>query len=252
MTTKLLVTGANGKVGTAFVNYLDTIEFEPELILADLELREDRSILLDVTDLEACQHACGNVDVVVHLAGIASPEAKFDAILSANIIGTQNIFEAALTAGVRRIVYASSAQAIEGYSLDTQVHANMQVRPKNLYGVSKAFGEALGAYYAFQTGLEVIAVRIGAFEYPDDWAVMNARDLSAWVEPNDLCHLLKLCIETDLGDEPYLIAHGIPNNRYKRLDLSETKTKLGYAPRGDAFKTWQVPLETESRQKRKV
>ena len=250
MTSKLLVTGANGKVGTAFVSFLDSSDFESELVLADLEPRDERSIAVDVMDPAACERACRGVSVVVHLAGIASPEADFDALLSANIVGTQNMFAAASTAGVKRVVYASSAQAVEGYPLDVQVHSNLQVRPKNLYGVSKAFGEALGAYYAYQKGLEVIAVRIGAFEYPENWKLMGARDLSAWVEPNDLCHLLRLCVEAELGDCRYLIAHGISNNRYKRLDLSETKSRLGYSPQADAFSTWRVPLETDSRPRR--
>lgn len=42
------------------------------------------------------------------------------------------------------MVYASSAQTIEGYPLDIQVKENMPTLPKNLYGVSKVFGEALG------------------------------------------------------------------------------------------------------------
>ena len=50
----------------------------------------------------------------------------------------------------------------------------------------------------------------------------------------------------DLGDDPFFIAHGISDNRFKRLDLTETRVRLGYAPEEDAFKVWQVGLDDAS------
>lgn len=40
----------------------------------------------------------------------------------------------------------------------------------------------------------------------------------------------------------HLIAHGISNNRFKRLDLSETTRVLGYHPKDDAFQTFEIPI----------
>jgi len=40
----------------------------------------------------------------------------------------------------------------------------------------------------------------------------------------------------------HLIAHGISNNRFKRLDLSETTRVLGYQPVDDAFATFEIPI----------
>ena len=78
----------------------------------------------------------------------------------------------------------------------------------------------LGAYYAYQQNIEVIAIRIGAFQYQQDYSQLSSRDLSAWSEPVDVCSLLINSIETDLNDEPFVIAHGISNNRFKRLDIT--------------------------------
>lgn len=61
------------------------------------------------------------------------------------------------------MVFASSAQTVEGYPQDRQILVSDPVRPKNLYGVTKCFGEALGCYFATQEGLSVIAVRIANF-----------------------------------------------------------------------------------------
>jgi uronate dehydrogenase len=243
MNRNVLITGAAGRIGTALVEHLKArTDKQYDLRLADLREAGERSIQLDVTDFTACRKACEGVDTVIHLAGVASPDSPFDAILPVNIAGTYNVFRAASDAGARRIVFASSAQVIEGYPLDVQVRVDMPVRPKNLYGVSKAFGEAMAAYFAYQEGLEAVAVRIGAFEYPNEWNRMGARDLSAWASPHDLCVLLSQCIEAELGDDPFIIAHGISNNRFKRMDLADTRKDLRYHPKDDAFSVWNIEL----------
>ena len=61
-----------------------------------------------------------------------------------------------------------------------------------------------------------------------------------------MCSLLINSIETDLNDEPFVIAHGISNNRFKRLDITETKKSLGYEPKSDAFEVWETDFSDES------
>jgi uronate dehydrogenase len=242
----ILITGANGRIGSALVKYMDALETEYDLRLADLETEDERGMKVDVTDLTACRLACEAVDIVIHLAAVASPDASFEEILPTNVVGTYNVFEAASEAGVRRIVYASSAHVMAGYPLDTQVRTDMPIRPKNLYGVSKAYGEALAAYFAYQRKIEVIAVRIGAFGHQHDWVQMSADDLGAWAEPEDLCSLLVRCIEAGMTEGPFMIAHGISDNRFKRLDLSDTRNLLGYYPKADAFEAWDIGLHNNS------
>ena len=251
MPRSVLITGAMGRIGSVLTAYLDAVDADAYALrlgdIRDIRDSQARGVSLDVTDLAACRAACVGIDTVVHLAGIPDPDTPFELLLPNNIVGTYHLFRAAADAKVRRVVFASSAQVTEGYPLDVQIRSDMPVRPKNLYGVSKAFGEAAGAYFAYQEGLEVIAVRIGAFQYARDWTWLSARDLSAWVEPNDLCQLLQHCIEADLGEEPFAIAHGISDNRFKRLDLSETRLRFGYAPTADAFSTWNLGLKAQSK-----
>ena len=122
----------------------------------------------------------------------------------------------------------------------------MPTRPKNLYGVSKVFGESLGACYAYQQNIEVVAIRIGAFQYQQEYSQLNSCDLSAWSESVDVNSLLINSIETDLNDEPFVIAHGISNNRFKKLDITETKKSLGYEPESDAFEVWETGFSDQS------
>ena len=236
---KVLVNGAASKVGRAF---LDFAKGRFEFRLVDLKKDSKAGIFAtDIRDLDACREACDGMDTVVHLAADPSTDADFlSSLLDTNIKGTFNIFRAAKDAGCKRVVFASSAQATEAYPVDEQVRTQMPVRPKNLYGVSKCFGEALAAYFAYNEDLSAIAVRIGCFENPNDHESLNARNLSAFISPRDLGQLLVKCIE--VKDVTFAIVHGVSENRFKRLNLSETKALLGYNPVDDAFKIFNIPL----------
>ena len=82
---------------------------------------------------------------------------------SANIIGCYNLFEAARRKKVKRVVFASSNHAVGFYPRQRKIGTDEPVRPDSRYGVSKAFGEALGALYAYKHGLRVTCIRIGNF-----------------------------------------------------------------------------------------
>ncbi|MCC7633628.1 NAD-dependent epimerase/dehydratase family protein [Stenotrophomonas rhizophila] len=231
----VLLTGAAGRIGTAF-RQLSADRFT--LRLADLDISSlggDGDVLeLDIADLDACRKACEGVDTVLHLAADPGPVSDFyGSLLDANIKGAFNIFRAAADAGCRRVVFASSAQTIEGYPEDRQVSVDDPVRPKNIYGVTKCFGEALGSYFASQEGLSVIAVRIANFASFTRGESHSARDVSAFLSHRDAVQLLVRAVEAEHVD--FAIVNGISNNRYKRLNLEESQRVLGYAPQDDAF-----------------
>lgn len=214
--------------------------------LADIAPRHEdvqpphQSVVADLSDPEGLAELCEGIDAVVHLAGVPDPNAGFDALLPANILATTNLLKAAHDAGCPRFVFASSAQTIEGYPVDRQIIPGMAVAPANLYGVTKCYGEALCSYYATQKGMSCVALRIGAFEPAEGHTLANARDLSAWLSPRDAVHLIVRSIEAEV--DGMFIGHGISNNRFKRLDLTETKRVLGYAPQDDAFATFDLPI----------
>jgi uronate dehydrogenase len=55
----------------------------------------------------------------------------------------------------------------------------------------------------------------------------------AFLSADDFNDLLVKCLETP--NITFAIAHVISNNRFKRLDLTETRETLGYQPEADAF-----------------
>ncbi|MCC6790527.1 MAG: NAD(P)-dependent oxidoreductase, partial [Thermomicrobiales bacterium] len=220
---RVLLTGAAGRIGSAlFAETAGRFRYR----LADLEIDalapgDDHEVVrLDIADLAACQAACVDMDAVVHLAADPSPEAKFyPSLLENNIKGVYNVFRAAKDAGCRRVIFASSGHAVAGYPLDVPIATDIPIRPVTLYGATKCFGEAVGAYFAYAEDLPTIAIRIGAYEAPwlhDDPTPAN---LSAYVSPRDLNQLIIRCLEAP-SDLRFAVVNGQSNNRIQRLDLT--------------------------------
>jgi hypothetical protein len=85
---------------------------------------------------------------------------------------------------------------------------------------------------AEQEGLSVVAVRIGAFQ-PLEAAreEANLSMIDAFVSPRDLTQLLTRAI--DMDGLRWAVVHGLSNNRFKRLDISDARVLLGYKPQDD-------------------
>ncbi|GGL98649.1 NAD-dependent epimerase/dehydratase family protein [Nakamurella endophytica] len=224
------VTGAAGLVGGMLRPRLS----RPGRTLRLIDLRTpaepltagEEFVRASVTDPDAMAAAMAGVDTVVHLGGL-SGEDRWDRIIDVNVRGTNTLFEAARTAGVRRIVYASSNHAV-GYHRQepsTVLPDHLVPRPDSFYGASKAFGEALGSLYHDRYGLHVVCVRIGScFDRP-----RNARMLETWLSPDDAGRLF----EAALSAEGFHVVWGVSDNAERQWSLDAARA-LGYRPADDA------------------
>ena len=176
----------------------------------------------DLADMAQVEKIVTGVDGIVHLGGF-SVEGPWDTILNANIIGCYNLFEAAYRAGVKRVVFASSNHAMGFYPRDKTIGVNVTVRPDSRYGVSKAFGEALGAFYADKQGLRVTCLRIG--NVAD--APVDRRRLAIWIHPQDLVQLIRIGLEH--RDIHFEIFYGASDNADAWWDNSNAR-RFGYKP----------------------
>ena len=243
MPRKVLLTGAGGRIGTAFRQFVGD-RYDLRLVDRDLAKIGDpgpyEAIQADLSDLSACESACAGMDAVLHLAADPSPRADFyGSLLDNNIKAMYNILAAAKAQGCRRVVYASSVQVIEGYPLDVQPKPTDPIKPMNLYAVTKAYAEALGHYFAYAEGLSNVAVRVGAFEGNRVHQDPDARTLSAFVSKRDLSHLFVQCLEADVQ---FAIVQAVSDNRFKRMDITSTREAVGYAPVDDSFRLFDTGL----------
>jgi uronate dehydrogenase len=220
---EILLTGAGGRIGSALVARLpgygwtvrafDRVD-APGGLVGDLGSPADLDRVMD------------GVDAVVHLAGLAS-EAPWPQLRDANVDGLLNVFEAARRADVRRVIWASSNHATGFTPVTADLPADAPVRPDTLYGVTKAFGEALARYYVDRYGMQMACLRIGTFaDRPPD-----VRALSTWLSPDDCARLVDACLRSPALT--YAIVWGASANTRRTWTLAEGAA-LGYRPRDDA------------------
>jgi uronate dehydrogenase len=229
MMQTVLVTGAAGGIATRlrdlFRGAYPHIRWSDLHRPADLAATEN-FVQADLADLAQVETAVDGVDGIVHLGGI-STEHPWDAILNSNIVGCYNLFEAARRKHVRRVVFASSNHAVGFYPRQRRIGVNAPVRPDSRYGVSKAFGEALGSLYAYKHGLSVTCLRIGNLAD----APIDHRRLSIWLKPEDLMQLIRIGLEHP--DIHYEIFFGASCNERSWWD-NEAALRYGYRPSGRA------------------
>lgn len=226
---RILLTGAAGNIGTVLRQLLPA--HYPDLVLSDLKppadlLSTETFKAADLADAAQVAELCKGIDGILHFGGY-SVEGPWDDILQANIIGCHNLFEAARVAGVGRVVFASSNHAVGFYPRSETIGANVTSRPDSRYGVSKVFGEALGALYADKHGLRVTCLRIG--NVAD--APVDVRRLSIWLKPDDLVQLCRIGL--DHPDIRFEILYGASDNARTWWDNSRAYA-LGYRPTGVA------------------
>lgn len=101
-----------------------------------------------------------DLDVVFHLAarpGVRDSWVEFDDYVSANILGSRLVFDAAAAAGTR-VVYASSS-SVYGDAASLPVSEEHPVHPISPYGASKVMTEVLAGAYASSFGLDAVGLR---------------------------------------------------------------------------------------------
>jgi hypothetical protein len=221
----VLVTGAAGGVGRLLAPRLAE---EYELVLTD-RVTAPGMVTGDLTDPGFLPGLLGDVDAIVHLAGDPDPEHDWSRLRVPNADLVATVLDAAVTAGVSRVVLASSAHAMAGYvdAGRTPVREDWSPLPCCHYGATKVFAEALGRVYAYQWGLRVVCLRLGGVrERPAgrSW-------LPGWLSPGDLGRLVGAALRADVEFGAY---HGVSANTGSHWDLSRARAELGYAPVDDS------------------
>jgi nucleoside-diphosphate-sugar epimerase len=205
------------------------------------------TFVADISDFDAIRPAFEGVHTVIHLAACVTDLDDFQKQLATNIIGTYNIFEAARLAGVKRIVYGGSGAAVQGYEREEPILAMVQaryadfvtprpilthlspLRPVNIYGCAKIWGEALGRLYSDIHKLSVLCIRIGRVVEED--RPRDARHAAVYFGHRDVVQMFERCVEAPESLK-FDIFYGVSNNRARFRDLEYARDVIGYEPQG--------------------
>lgn len=250
---RVLITGAAGTVGSAIRKHLkDRYELK---LLFNRTIPEDLSptdvvVSGDIVDFEAMREATEGVDAIVHLALLNRRRSGTRAELARHTIdgdikSCYNIYEAARMNGVDTVVFASTNHVTGLNEQDGIVsRPDLPVRPDGIYGAGKAFGEALGRYYADRLGVRVLCLRIANFNGKDDPGRYYPEGGSRWLSPRDCAQLVWRCIE--MRDVTFGIFYGVSLGGETKWDLTNAREILGYEPVDNgADPKWQSQYEEE-------
>jgi nucleoside-diphosphate-sugar epimerase len=116
---------------------------------------------VDLRDLDGLTAAFRDVSIVLHHGGISSVPVSFEDPVythDVNVTGTLNVFAAAIRAGVRRVINASSSSVYGDSGTELQMEGAVP-SPLSPYGFSKWMGELYAAQFARFRAIETISFR---------------------------------------------------------------------------------------------
>ena len=278
----VLVTGALGTIGTTITDHLGD---EHDFTLLDVEKgeegddRSDEVVVADVRDYDAIRPHFDGRDAVIHLAlipGTGGPSDRslaWNDALAGNLEGINNVYEAAVDAGLDTIVFASSNHAVgmvevrnapdAYYRSEPLAGHDEPHRPDSRYGLTKSYGEDLGRLAAEGHDVRFYGLRIGAvrdpeYDHPygdaergvdngefergsDEYEQTVARMKGLWQSRRDFAQMVDCCLKDDSVEWDHF--YGVSANDRRWLDdLEHARETIGYDPQ-DNGDEWDAPPE---------
>jgi dihydroflavonol-4-reductase len=182
-TMKVFVTGGNGFVGLNVVSALVASGHEVVALVRPgsnttyLEPFDVNIVRGNLDDIAALAEAMRGADAAIHTAGNTSCNWRdLPQLEAVNVHGTRNVVEAALAAGLRRLVYTSTTSTIGAYNDENRV-ADETVpltgyRARSPYAVTKRKAEDI-VLAAGARGLETVILNpaevVGSYDYNLQW-----------------------------------------------------------------------------------
>jgi UDP-glucose 4-epimerase len=169
---RILVIGGSGFVGSHLLDQLIREQVKEIVVLDNFvrgrrsnmqpALADDRVRLVegDITDVAFLRRLMEGMDYVFHLAALWLYECVHQprAALEVNVVGTYNVVEAAQQAGVKKVIYSSSA-SVYGDAIATPMTEEHPFNNRTMYGATKIASEQFFRAFNEQHGLTYVGLR---------------------------------------------------------------------------------------------
>lgn len=225
---KIVVTGGSGKAGRAAVREL--LDHGYEVLNIDV-MRPAHNLTsfrqVDLTDYGQTFAALHGADAVVHMAANPAPDDNpqtGEERFRGNTASTYNVFNAATTLGLQRVVWASSETTlglpfVRQQPLYAPIDEQHPLFPESSYALSKVISEEMARQFNRWSGIPFVGLRFsnimeGPRDYdpfPGFWDDPHKRKWNLWgyVDARDVAQSCRLGLEADIqGAEAFIIAAG--------------------------------------------
>ena len=220
---RIVVTGGSGKAGRAVVDEL--IACGEDVLSADLVTFPGlpcEQVQADLTELGQVVEVLHGASAVVHLAAIPAPGLRPDELtFRVNTESTYNVFSAAATLGLERVVWASS-ETVLGLPFERErpayapIDEEHPVWPEFSYALSKLLSEEMARQFNRWTGIPFVGLRFSNIMEPHDyeqfpgfWHDPLGRKWNLWgyVDARDVAQSCRLALTSPpTGAEVFIVA----------------------------------------------
>lgn len=242
----IAVTGANGLLGSFILRTL--IEKGDEFIAfkrknSDISLLDDIADKIrwrdaDIMDPISLREALADVTQVIHTAAIVSfNPRRAREVMDINAVGTRNVVNACLDAGVKRLIYVSSVAALcrqKGQALVDETNKWVDSPINSTYAYSKYLGE-LEVFRGLEEGLSSVIVNPSFILAGADWNISSAQLFQyAWDErPFYIDGYLNYVDVLDVAEIAYsLLYDGVEGERFiassGKISFQELLSRMAY------------------------
>jgi nucleoside-diphosphate-sugar epimerase len=220
---RVVVTGGSGKAGRSVAR--DLVERGEDVLSVDLVGRSDlpcEQLQADLTDFGQTIEVLRDARAVVHLAAIPAAGLRPDELtFRVNTSSTYNVFSAAATLGLERVVWASSETVLglpfereqPSYAPIDEEHRSL---PNYSYALSKLVSEEMARQFNRWTGIPFVGLRFSNIMEPHDyerfpgfWDDPHLRKWNLWgyVDADDVAQSCRLALGSGVaGAEVFIVA----------------------------------------------
>ena len=224
---KILLTGASGLLGQSLLDQLGTLSIPVIAVTHQntLEKVYDHIDIVtgDILDVGFVEEVMAGITQVYHCAGMVSfAPADVQQLYKLNVEGTANVVNAAIAAGVKKIIHVSSVAAIgrlRHNQLVTETMQWSQTTSNSKYGHSKYLGE-MEVWRAHAEGLDVVIVNpviiLGAgnwnsgstkiFKSVYDEFPWYTTGVTGFVDATDVAKAMLMLMESNISGERFIIS----------------------------------------------
>lgn len=225
---KILVTGANGFVGSHVVKELLAHDYEVVALHREqadttaLEGLECQLVSGDIKDVVSLERAFEGVDTVIHIAALFR-QAKFpdSEYVAVNVEGTRNVFETAIKMGIKRVIHCSTV-GVHSHIPNPPASEGEAFRPGDIYQETKLDGEKVARSYLANGQINGAVIRPAMIWGPGDTRTLklfkgiaarkfpvigDGKTLLHWILVTDLARAFRMLAEReDINNEVFIIA----------------------------------------------
>lgn len=224
----ILVTGGSGLVGSFLIQHLIDSGRQVRAIFNKTPLPQKNAHNLEqfscnILDVVSLERAMEGVKEVYNCAGYVSFSPKHKAQLyKVNVEGTANVVNAALGAGVRKMVHISSVAALGRIREDVAINEKMQWTEEtsnSIYGHSKFLGE-MEVWRGIAEGLDAAIINPSIIVGPANWNESSTkifktvydgldwytRGSTGYVDVRDVVDTMEILMNSEVSAEKFIIS----------------------------------------------